>query len=102
MTKHLLIDWRWGEAYFAEKLLDYELASNNGGWQWAAGTGTDAQPYFRIFNPYSQTDKFDKNKAYIKKWIPEINTSDYPEPMVDHKKARQRALDTYKSALDNA
>lgn len=102
LTKHLLIDWRWGEAYFAEKLLDYELASNNGGWQWAAGTGTDAQPYFRIFNPYSQTDKFDKNKAYIKKWIPEINTSTYPEPMVDHKEARQRALDTYKSALDNA
>jgi deoxyribodipyrimidine photo-lyase len=102
LTKHLLIDWRWGEAYFAEKLLDYELASNNGGWQWAAGTGTDAQPYFRIFNPYSQTDKFDKNKAYIKKWIPEINTSDYPEAMVDHKEARQRALDTYKSALDNA
>ncbi|WMN10789.1 deoxyribodipyrimidine photo-lyase [Marivirga salinae] len=102
LTKHLLIDWRWGEAYFAEKLLDYELASNNGGWQWAAGTGTDAQPYFRIFNPYSQTDKFDKNKAYIKKWVPEVNTSEYPEPMVDHKEARQRALDTYKSALDNA
>jgi deoxyribodipyrimidine photo-lyase len=102
LTKHLLIDWRWGEAYFAEKLLDYELASNNGGWQWAAGTGTDAQPYFRIFNPYSQTDKFDKNKVYIKKWIPEVNTSDYPEPMVDHKEARQRALETYKSALGNA
>ncbi len=101
LTKHLLIDWRWGEAYFAEKLLDYELASNNGGWQWAAGTGTDAQPYFRIFNPYSQTDKFDKNQAYIKKWVPEVNSSDYPEPMVDHKVARQRALDTYKSALDN-
>ncbi|SMG38892.1 deoxyribodipyrimidine photo-lyase [Marivirga sericea] len=102
LTKHLLIDWRWGEAYFAEKLLDYELASNNGGWQWAAGTGTDAQPYFRIFNPYSQTDKFDKNKAYIEKWVPEVNSSDYPKPMVDHKEARQRALDTYKSALDNA
>ncbi|HET8858340.1 deoxyribodipyrimidine photo-lyase [Marivirga sp.] len=102
LTKHLLIDWRWGEAYFAEKLLDYEMASNNGGWQWAAGTGTDAQPYFRIFNPYSQTDKFDKNKSYIKKWVPEINNSNYPEPMVDHKEARQRALDTYKSALDNA
>jgi deoxyribodipyrimidine photo-lyase len=102
LTKHLLIDWRWGEAYFAEKLLDYELASNNGGWQWAAGTGTDAQPYFRIFNPYSQTDKFDKNKAYINKWVPEVNTSKYPEPIVDHKEARQRALDTYKSALDNA
>ncbi|WP_340153302.1 deoxyribodipyrimidine photo-lyase [uncultured Marivirga sp.] len=101
LTKHLLIDWRWGEAYFAEKLLDYELASNNGGWQWAAGTGTDAQPYFRIFNPYSQTDKFDNNKSYIKKWVPEYNTAKYPEPIVDHKKARQRALDTYKSALDN-
>jgi len=102
LTKHLLIDWRWGEAYFAEKLLDYELASNNGGWQWAAGTGTDAQPYFRIFNPYSQTDKFDKQNNYIKKWIPELNTDQYPKPMVDHKEARQRALDTYKSALDNA
>ncbi|PTB97472.1 deoxyribodipyrimidine photolyase [Marivirga lumbricoides] len=100
LTKHLLIDWRWGEAYFAEKLLDYELASNNGGWQWAAGTGTDAQPYFRIFNPYSQTDKFDKNKEYIKKWIPELGTDKYPEPMVEHKSARQRALDTYKKALD--
>jgi deoxyribodipyrimidine photo-lyase len=102
LTKHLLIDWRWGEAYFAEKLLDYELASNNGGWQWAAGTGTDAQPYFRIFNPYSQTDKFDKNKAYINKWVPEVNTSEYPQPIVEHKEARQRALDTYKSALDTA
>jgi deoxyribodipyrimidine photo-lyase len=100
LTKHLLIDWRWGEAYFAEKLLDYELASNNGGWQWAAGTGTDAQPYFRIFNPYSQTDKFDAQKKYIKKWIPEINTDKYPEAMVEHKYARQRALDTYKEALD--
>ncbi|MBK6266338.1 deoxyribodipyrimidine photo-lyase [Marivirga sp. S37H4] len=100
LTKHLLIDWRWGEAYFAEKLLDYELSSNNGGWQWAAGTGTDAQPYFRIFNPYSQTDKFDKENKYIKKWIPELNTKEYPEPMVDHKFARQRALDTYKQALD--
>lgn len=101
LTKHLLIDWRWGEAYFAEKLLDYELASNNGGWQWAAGTGTDAQPYFRIFNPYSQTDKFDKDKKYIKKWVPEIGTDKYPEPMVDHKFARERALDTYKQALEN-
>ncbi len=100
LTKHLLIDWRWGEAYFAERLLDYELASNNGGWQWAAGTGTDAQPYFRIFNPYSQTDKFDKDKKYIKKWVPELGTKDYPEPMVDHKFARQRALDTYKQALN--
>ncbi|MDR7132543.1 deoxyribodipyrimidine photo-lyase [Algoriphagus sp. 4150] len=100
LTKHLLIDWRWGEAYFAEKLLDYELASNNGGWQWAAGTGTDAQPYFRVFNPASQQEKFDKNWKYIKKWIPEINSDKYPKPIVDHKFARQRAIDTYKTALN--
>lgn len=100
LTKHLLIDWRWGEAYFAEKLLDYELASNNGGWQWAAGTGTDAQPYFRVFNPTAQQEKFDKNWKYIKKWIPEINSDKYPKPIVDHKFARQRAIDTYKSALN--
>ncbi|MEB2775980.1 deoxyribodipyrimidine photo-lyase [Algoriphagus sp. D3-2-R+10] len=100
LTKHLLIDWRWGEAYFAEKLLDYELASNSGGWQWAAGTGTDAQPYFRVFNPASQQKKFDKNWMYIKKWIPEINSDKYPKPIVDHKFARQRAIDTYKSALN--
>lgn len=99
LTKHLLIDWRWGEAYFAEKLLDYELASNNGGWQWAAGTGVDAQPYFRIFNPYSQTDKFDKDLKYINKWIPEIDTKYYPEPIVDHKQARERCLGAYKAAL---
>ncbi|WP_420318486.1 cryptochrome/photolyase family protein [Ekhidna sp.] len=100
LTKHLLIDWRWGEAYFAEKLLDYELASNNGGWQWAAGTGVDAQPYFRIFNPYSQTDKFDKNRKYINKWVPEIDTQYYPDPIVDHKEARERCLDAYKRALN--
>lgn len=99
LTKHLLIDWRWGEAYFAQKLLDFELSSNNGGWQWAAGTGTDAQPYFRIFNPESQMEKFDKEKKYIKRWIPEFGTENYPEPMVDHKKARKRALETYKEAL---
>jgi deoxyribodipyrimidine photo-lyase len=99
LTKHLLIDWRWGEAYFAEKLLDYELASNNGGWQWAAGSGTDAQPYFRIFNPYSQTDKFDKDEKYIKRWVAEYGTSYYPKPIVEHKMARERALETYKSAL---
>jgi deoxyribodipyrimidine photo-lyase len=99
LTKHLLIDWRWGEAYFAEKLLDYELASNNGGWQWAAGSGTDAQPYFRIFNPYSQTDKFDKDEKYIKRWVAEYGTSYYPQPIVEHKMARERALETYKSAL---
>ncbi|MDF2157191.1 deoxyribodipyrimidine photo-lyase [Algoriphagus sp. CAU 1675] len=100
LTKHLLIDWRWGEAYFASKLLDFELASNNGGWQWAAGTGTDAQPYFRVFNPESQMEKFDKELKYVKKWVPEFGTNLYPKPIVDHKFARQRALDTYKKALD--
>ncbi|SEG39246.1 cryptochrome/photolyase family protein [Algoriphagus boritolerans] len=100
LTKHLLIDWKWGEAYFAKKLLDFELASNNGGWQWAAGTGTDAQPYFRVFNPDSQTEKFDKELKYIKKWIPELGTSKYPKPIVDHKFARVRAIETYKQALN--
>ena len=99
LTKHLLIDWRWGEAYFAKKLLDFELASNNGGWQWAAGTGTDAQPYFRVFNPESQTEKFDKELRYIKKWVPELGTSSYPQPIVEHKFARNRAIETYKKAL---
>ncbi len=99
LTKHLLIDWRWGEAYFAKKLLDFDLASNNGGWQWAAGTGTDAQPYFRVFNPASQTEKFDPELKYIKKWVPEYGTAAYPDPMVDHKFARLRAIDTYKKAL---
>jgi deoxyribodipyrimidine photo-lyase len=100
LTKHLLIDWRWGEAYFAKKLLDFDLSANNGGWQWAAGTGTDAQPYFRVFNPDSQTEKFDKDLKYIKKWIPELGTSKYPKPIVDHKSARVRAIDTYKQALN--
>lgn len=100
LTKHLLIDWRWGEAYFAQKLLDFDLASNNGGWQWAAGCGTDAAPYFRVFNPYTQQSKFDKQFEYIKKWVPEYGTADYPEAMVDHKSARIRCLDTYKSALN--
>lgn len=99
LTKHLLIDWRWGERYFAEKLLDFELSSNNGGWQWAAGTGTDAQPYFRVFNPYSQQEKFDPQFKYIKKWVPEFDTAEYPNPIVLHKEARQRAIDTYKEAL---
>ncbi len=99
LTKHLLIDWRWGEAYFAEKLLDFDLASNNGGWQWAAGCGTDAAPYFRIFNPESQQKKFDKNFEYIKKWVPEFGTDEYPEPIVDHKFARERCLKAYKDAL---
>ena len=99
LTKHLLIDWRWGEGYFAEKLLDYELASNNGGWQWAAGTGVDAAPYFRIFNPYTQADKFDRDRKYIRRWVPEYDTPDYPPPMVDHKAARERTLNVYRQAL---
>ncbi len=101
LTKHLLIHWSWGEAYFAEKLLDFDLASNSGGWQWASGSGTDAAPYFRIFNPTSQMQKFDKNKEYIKKWIPEFGSDAYPEPMVDHKFARERCLNAYKTALNN-
>ncbi len=101
LTKHLLIDWRWGEAYFAEKLLDYELASNNGGWQWAAGSGVDAAPYFRVFNPESQLKKFDKNQKYIRTWIKEYDTKFYPKPIVEHKMARERALATYKKALNN-
>jgi len=99
LCKHLLIDWRWGEAYFAEKLLDYELASNVGNWQWAAGSGVDAAPYFRIFNPTTQIEKFDKDKKYIKKWVEEFDTDSYPEKMVDHKEARERALTTYKKAV---
>ncbi|WP_437368424.1 cryptochrome/photolyase family protein [Maribacter litoralis] len=99
LCKHLLIDWRWGEAYFAEKLLDYEMSSNIGNWQWAAGSGVDAAPYFRIFNPMTQVDKFDKNKKYIKEWINEYGTPDYPEKMVDHKMARERCLETYKEAV---
>ncbi len=101
LCKHLLIDWRWGEAYFAEKLLDYEMSSNVGNWQWVAGSGVDAAPYFRIFNPTTQIEKFDKDRKYIKKWIQEYGTESYPEPMVDHKEARERALSTYKQALDN-
>ncbi len=99
LTKHLLIDWRWGEAYFAKKLLDYELASNNGGWQWAAGSGSDAVPYFRVFNPQLQAEKFDPQNQYVKKWIPELNTNEYPTPIVDHKFARERALKAYKAVL---
>ncbi len=100
LIKHLLIDWRWGEAYFAEKLLDYELASNNGNWQWVAGSGCDAAPYFRIFNPESQQKKFDSENKYIAKWIPEFETSDYPQPMVEHQHARERALTAYKLAIN--
>jgi deoxyribodipyrimidine photo-lyase len=100
LCKHLLIDWRWGEAYFAEKLHDYEMASNVGNWQWVAGSGVDAAPYFRIFNPTSQIQKFDKNHEYIKKWVPDYQELTYPQPMVDHKMARERCLDTYKKALN--
>jgi deoxyribodipyrimidine photo-lyase len=99
LTKHLLLDWRKGEAYFAQKLLDFDLASNNGGWQWASGSGTDAAPYFRIFNPYTQRQKFDKDYTYVKKWVPEYGTDQYPEPMVDHKEARERCLRVYKEGL---
>lgn len=99
LTKHLLIDWRWGEAYFAEKLLDFDLAANNGGWQWAAGSGCDAAPYFRVFNPALQTERFDPEFLYIKKWVPEFGTSNYPKPMVDHATARERVLKVYKEAL---
>jgi deoxyribodipyrimidine photo-lyase len=99
LCKHLLIDWRWGEAFFAGKLLDYELSSNNGNWQWAAGTGCDAAPYFRVFNPYTQQGRFDPDKNYIIKWVPEYGKSTYPEPIVDHDFARKRALETYKAGL---
>ena len=99
LCKHLLIDWRWGEAYFAEKLLDYEMASNVGNWQWAAGSGVDAAPYFRIFNPTTQIKKFDKEKEYINEWVPNLQELSYPEPMVDHKMARERCLKTYKESL---
>lgn len=100
LTKHLLIDWKWGETYFAEKLLDFDLASNIGGWQWASGSGCDAAPYFRVFNPTAQLEKFDKNLVYVKKWVPEYGTDNYPAPIVEHKFARERVLETYKSALN--
>ncbi|MBW7914109.1 MAG: deoxyribodipyrimidine photo-lyase [Taibaiella sp.] len=100
LVKHLLIDWRWGEAYFAEKLLDFDLASNNGGWQWAVGSGCDAAPYFRIFNPYLQTQKFDPELKYIRKWVPEFEDfTKYPQPVVDHDFARKRCLEVYSAAL---
>jgi deoxyribodipyrimidine photo-lyase len=101
LCKHLLIDWRWGEAYFALKLLDYELSSNNGNWQWAAGTGCDAAPYFRVFNPTTQLQKFDRDLVYVKNWLPEHGTPDYPDPIVEHSYARIRALEVYKRALAN-
>ena len=100
LCKHLLVDWRVGEEYFAQKLLDFDLASNNGNWQWAAGSGCDAAPYFRVFNPETQMKKFDPDLDYIKKWVPEFETDAYVEPIVDHKLARQRALDTYKEGIE--
>ena len=100
LVKHLLVDWRWGEAWFAEKLLDFELASNNGNWQWAAGCGCDAAPYFRVFNPETQQKKFDPEWKYILHWVPEYGTLKYPKPMIDHRVARERVLQIYKQALD--
>jgi deoxyribodipyrimidine photo-lyase len=99
LTKHLLLDWRLGEAYFAKKLLDFDFAANNGGWQWAAGSGCDAAPYFRIFNPYLQTKRFDANFNYIKKWVPEFQEFNYPKPIVEHEFARKRCLEVYSKAL---
>ena len=99
LCKHLLIDWRWGETYFATKLLDYEQSSNVGNWQWAAGSGVDAAPYFRIFNPTEQVKKFDKDLIYIKKWIPELQDFSYPQPIVDHVFARERCLRVFKEAV---
>lgn len=102
LCKHLLIHWSWGERYFAEKLLDFDLSANNGNWQWAAGTGCDAAPYFRVFNPWTQTKKFDPELRYTKKWVPEVETVSYPHPMIDHSFARKRAIETYKKGLGNA
>jgi deoxyribodipyrimidine photo-lyase len=99
LSKHLLIDWRWGEAYFAKKLLDFDYAANNGGWQWAAGSGCDAAPYFRIFNPSLQTQKFDKDLKYIRKWVPEFESPDYVKPIVDHDMARKKAIEIYRKAV---
>lgn len=99
LVKHLLIDYRWGETYFAEKLLDFDLSANNGGWQWAAGCGTDAAPYFRIFNPHEQLKRFDPDLKYVKKWVPEYGTAKYPAEIVEHKFARERCLEVYKQSL---
>lgn len=101
LCKHLLIDWKWGEAYFAQKLLDYDLSANNGNWQWAAGCGCDAAPYFRVFNPITQLKKFDKDLIYVRQWVKEYDELTYPLPMVDHKQARERCLTTYKTALND-
>jgi deoxyribodipyrimidine photo-lyase len=102
LTKHLLIDWRWGEAYFAAKLLDFELSSNNGGWQWASGSGCDAAPYFRVFNPTLQLERFDPKLTYVNQWVPEYGTVNYARPMVVHEAARDRVLRVYKQALSAA
>jgi len=102
LTKHLLLDWRLGEAYFAEKLMDFELASNIGGWQWAVGCGCDAAPYFRVFNPTAQQEKFDKQMEYIKKWVPEFGTTAYSSPIIEHTFARERILSRFKLALNEA
>ena len=99
LSKHLLIDWRWGEAYFAQKLLDFDLAANNGGWQWAAGSGCDAAPYFRVFNPHLQTQKFDPDLKYIRQWVPELDELSYPLPIIEHDAARKRCLEVYSKAL---
>jgi len=100
LTKHLLVDWRWGEAYFAEKLLDYEMASNVGGWQWACGCGNDAAPYFRVFNPELQAKKFDPENRYIYKWAPEYKEQKHIQPIVEHAFARERVLKVFKAALN--
>ena len=122
LVKDLLIDWRWGERWFMQHLVDGDPAANNGGWQWAAGTGTDAAPYFRIFNPTTQGERFDKNGRYIRQFVPELAAvpdtyihepaklppllqkssgciigKDYPYPIVNHKEARQRTLAAYKA-----
>ena len=99
LCKHLLIDWRWGEAYFAEKLLDYDLSANNGNWQWAAGSGCDAAPYFRVFNPLAQQRQFDPHEHYIRAWLPDYGSCDYPRPIVEHAFARERALAAYRAGL---
>ena len=99
LVKHLLIDWRWGEAYFAEKLLDFDFSANNGGWQWASGSGCDAAPYFRVFNPTLQMQKFDPQLEYVKKWVPEFLEFSYPKPIVDHNMARKRVVEVYQKAL---
>jgi deoxyribodipyrimidine photo-lyase len=102
LIKHLLIDWRWGEAYFAKKLLDFELSSNVGNWQWAAGTGCDAAPYFRIFNPIEQLKKYDKDLIYVREWVDDFDELTYPDPIVEHKMARERCLEAYKAGIAQA